>query len=103
MRDPERAEFPDRRLLNLRLSAVTIQKILTDNGLGTRIDRWLALETANAGKVIEITSEQAAFLEKLNPCFRERHVESSSPGELLSADTFFVGSLRASARSTCTR
>jgi len=67
------------------------------------IDRWLALETANAGKVIEITSEQAAFLEKLNPCFRERHVESSSPGELLSADTFFVGSLRASARSTCTR
>ena len=58
------------------------------------IDRWLALETANAGKVIEITSEQAAFLEKLNPCFRERHVESSSPGELLSADTFFVGSLK---------
>ena len=56
--------------------------------------RWLALETANAGKAIEITPEQAAFLEKLNPCFRERHVESSAPGELLSADTFFVGSLK---------
>jgi transposase InsO family protein len=64
------------------------------DGLGTRIDRWLALEKANAEKAIEITSEQAAFLEKLNPCFRERHVESAAPGELLSADTFFVGSLK---------
>ena len=77
-----------------RLSAITIQKILNDNALGTRIDRWLALETANAGKTLDITPEQAAFLEKLNPCFKERHVESSAPGELLSADTFFAGSLK---------
>ncbi len=77
-----------------RVSSITIQKILNDSGLGTRTERWLALETANAGKVIEITSEQAAFLEKLNPCFRERHVESAAPGELLSADTFFVGALK---------
>lgn len=77
-----------------RLSSITIQKILNENGLGTRVDRWLALEKANADKVIEITPEQAAFLEKLNPCFRERHVESGAPGELLSADTFFVGNLK---------
>jgi transposase InsO family protein len=77
-----------------RVSAITIQKILNDNGLGTRVERWLALEAKNAEKVIEITPEQAAFLEKLNPCFKERHVESAAPGELLSADTFFVGSLK---------
>ena len=77
-----------------RLSSITIQKILNENGLGTRVDRWLALEKANADKVVEITPEQAAFLEKLNPCFRERHVESGAPGELLSADTFFVGNLK---------
>lgn len=77
-----------------RVSALTIQKRLNDNGLGTRIERWLALEEANAGRAIDITPEQAAFLEKLNPCFRERHVESDAPGELLSADTFFVGSLK---------
>lgn len=77
-----------------RVSAITIQKILNDNGLGTKIERWLALEAKNAEKVIEITAEQAAFLEKLNPCFKERHVESAAPGELLSADTFFVGSLK---------
>ncbi|RWR04677.1 helix-turn-helix domain-containing protein [Paenirhodobacter populi] len=77
-----------------RVSAITIQKLLNGHGLGTRIERWLALEEANAGKVIDITAEQAAFLEKLNPCYRERHVESAAPGELLSADTFFVGSLK---------
>jgi transposase InsO family protein len=77
-----------------RVSAITVQKILNDHGLGSRYDRWLALEEANAGKAIEITSEQAAFIEKLNPCFKERHVESASPGELLCADTFFVGNLK---------
>jgi len=77
-----------------RVSAITIQKILNDNALGARYDRWLALERANVEKAIELSGEQVAFLEKLNPCFRERHVESAAPGELLSADTFFVGHLK---------
>src|ERR671910_2245857 len=77
-----------------RVSAITVQKILNDKGLGTRHERWLALERRNAGEPIELTPEQAAFLERLNPCFRERHVESSRPGELLSADTFMVGTLK---------
>ncbi|BAQ71307.1 integrase, catalytic region [Rhodovulum sulfidophilum] len=81
-------------LEGVRVSSITIQKILNKNGLGTRYDRWLALEEAQAGQTIEITAEQAAFLEKQNPCFRERHVESGTPGELLSADTFFVGTLK---------
>ena len=77
-----------------RVSAITIQKILNDAGLGTKYDRWLALEESNAGQAINLSAEQAAFIEKLNPCFRERHVESAGPGELLSADTFFVGNLK---------
>jgi len=77
-----------------RVSSITIQKILNDSGLGTKAERWLALEKANAERTIDLTPEQAAFIEKLNPCFRERHVESKAPGELLSADTFFVGSLK---------
>jgi transposase InsO family protein len=77
-----------------RVSAITVQKILNDRGLGTRHERWLALERQNAERAIELTAEQVAFLEKLNPCFRERHVESGKPGELLSADTFMVGSLK---------
>ena len=82
------------RLEGIGVSSVTIQKIPNDAGLGTRHDRWLALEAKNAEKAIELTAEQAAFLERMNPCFRERHVESSAPGELLSADTFFVGALK---------
>jgi transposase InsO family protein len=77
-----------------RVSAITIQKILNDKGLGTRHERWLALEREHADQAIELSAEQAAFLEKLNPCFRERHVESGRPGELLSADTFMVGTLK---------
>ena len=77
-----------------RVSAITIQKILNDKGLGTRHERWLALERRNAEEPIELSPEQVAFLERLNPCFRERHVESSRPGELLSADTLMVGTLK---------
>jgi transposase InsO family protein len=77
-----------------RVSAITVQKLLNDKGLGTRHERWLALERENAEAAIELSPEQTAFLEKLNPCFRERHVESERPGQLLSADTFMVGSLK---------
>jgi transposase InsO family protein len=79
------------------VSAITIQKILNDKGLGSRHERWLALERQSADQAIELTPEQAAFLE-LNPCFRERHVESEGPGQLLSADTFMVGTLKSIGR-----
>jgi transposase InsO family protein len=77
-----------------RVSAITVQKILNDKGLGTRHERWLALERRNAERAIELSPEQVAFLERLNPCFRERHVESERPGQLLSQDTFMVGTLK---------
>lgn len=63
-----------------RVSAITIQKILNERELGSREQRWLALETKTAHEPIELTAEQIAFLEK--------------PGELLSADTFMVGTLK---------
>lgn len=81
-------------LEGIRLSAITIQKLLNDHDLGSRYDRWLALEQRNAETPIVLTGEQVAFLEKQNPSFRERHVESGAPGELLCADTFFVGHLK---------
>ena len=77
-----------------RVSAITIQKILNERELGSRAQRWLALEARTAHEPIELSAEQVAFLERLNPCFRERHVESGAPGELLSAATFLVGSLK---------
>jgi transposase InsO family protein len=85
------------KLLSLEgpyVSNVTIQKILIEHGLGSRYDRWLALEKKSAEEGFELSADQVAYIEKLNPCFTERHVESSRPGELLSQDTFFVGTLK---------
>ena len=76
------------------VSAPTIQNILNQNGMGTRYDRWLKLEGKACEEAIELTGEQVAFIEKQNPCFRERHVQSSRPGELLNQDTFYVGHLK---------
>ncbi len=76
------------------ISNVTIQKILIEHGLGSRYERWLALEKKSAEEGIELSGDQITYIEKLNPSFKERYVESSGPGQLLSQDTFFVGTLK---------
>jgi len=91
------------KLGGISVSAPTVQNILNKEGLGTRYERWLKLEEETAERKVELTAEQVSFIEKQNPCFRERHVESSRPGELLNQDTFFVGHLKGWARYTYTR
>jgi transposase InsO family protein len=81
-------------LQGIKLSAPTIQKIWNERGLGSRYDRWLALENHVAERPLALTAEQVQFLEKQNPQWKERHVESSRPGELLCQDTFFVGHMK---------
>lgn len=82
------------RLNGISISSVTVQNILIKHGLASHYDRLLALEKRALEHGIELTAEQVRWLEKHNPCFRERHIESSRPGELLSQDTFFVGHLK---------
>lgn len=82
------------QLEGVSVSAPTIQSILNKHDLGSRYARLLELERRACQHEIELTPEQVAWIEKANPCFRERHVESSRPGELLCADTFFVGTLK---------
>jgi transposase InsO family protein len=60
----------------------------------TKYKRLLRLEEEKNGKDVDLTEEQIKLLEKANPCFRERHVESSYPGYLLSQDTFMVGTIK---------
>jgi len=76
------------------VSPPTIQNILNKHGMGSRYERLLKLEEKVLQTPVELTAEQAILIEKANPCFRERHVESSRPGELLAQDTFFVGTLK---------
>ncbi len=82
------------KLEGVSVSAPTVQNILNKKGIGSRYERWLRLEEEGPQNEIELSSEQVAFIEKHNPCFRERHVESGRPGELLNQDTFFVGHLK---------
>jgi transposase InsO family protein len=81
-------------LIGVSVSGPTIQKILDQHELGSRYARWLQLETQAAEQGIELTAEQVAAIEKANPCFHERHVESDAPGALLCQDTFYVGHLK---------
>jgi Integrase core domain len=45
-------------------------------------------------RMLDLNGEQARLLERFSPEFRERHIEVKAAGELLSVDTFFVGSLK---------
>jgi hypothetical protein len=83
----------------LRLEAVavspgTIRNIWIKEDLETRYKRLLRLEEEKNGLEMELTEEQIRLLEKANPCFRERKVESLYPGYLLSQDTFMVGTIK---------
>lgn len=78
----------------ISISNVTIQKILRRHELGSRHERWLALERNYAERAFRLTKEQIAFIKKQDPYFRERYVKSSQPGELLIQDAFYVARLK---------
>lgn len=81
-------------LEGIKISYPTIQNILNKHEMGTRYERLLKLEAYSLSHEIELSPQQVAWIEKANPCFRERHIESSRPGEVLSQDTFYVGVLK---------
>jgi transposase InsO family protein len=82
------------KLRGVSVSSPTIQKILNKHELGSRFERLLRLEAQALAEAVELTPAQVMAIEKANPCFKERHVESSRPGELLCQDTFYVGHLK---------
>ena len=82
------------KLAGVSVSSPTIQKILIRRQMGSKYQRLLKLEEEALDKKIELTPAQVKAIEKANPCFKERHVESSRPGQLLSQDTFHVGTLK---------
>ena len=76
------------------VSATTIRNVWIRNNLETRYKRMLELEKHSAARDFKLTEEQIRLLEKHNPEFAERHVESLYPGYLLCQDTFYVGTLK---------
>jgi transposase InsO family protein len=82
------------RLEGIAVSPSTIRNIWIKENMETRYKRMLRLEEERNGLDVELTEEQIRLLEKANPCFRERNVESLYPGYLLCQDTFMVGTLK---------
>lgn len=82
------------RLEGTSVSPSTIRNLWIKEGLETRYKRMLRLEEEKSGNEMDLTEEQIRLLEKANPCFRERHVESLYLGYLLCQDTFMVGTLK---------
>ena len=72
----------------------SIRNVWIKSGMETKYKRLLKLEESLADKTFKLTETQIRLLEKSNPEFRERHVESHYPGYLLCQDTFFVGRLK---------
>ena len=94
LKDPSRGCKHISNLLALEgtvVSSVTVQSILNKNRLGHRYERLMEIEKRALEGSFELTPEMVRLLEKANPCFAERHVESGRPGELLSQDNFLVG------------
>lgn len=82
------------RLEGISVSPSTVRNLWIKEGLESRYKRILRLEEERNGQEVELTEEQIRFLERANPCFRERKVESRYPGYLLSQDTFMVGVIK---------
>jgi len=82
------------KLQGVSVSSPTIQSILIKQGMGQKYQRLLELEKRHLQEGIELTEEQVNAIEKANPIFRERHVESSRPGELLCQDVFTIGRIK---------
>jgi transposase InsO family protein len=82
------------KLQTISVSSPTIQDILIKNGRASRYDRLLKLEQRALTEKIKLTAEQVKAIERANPVFKERHIESKKPGELLAQDTFYVGQFK---------
>jgi len=80
--------------MGVQVSAGEVHNVWLCNNLESGIKRLLVLEKKNREEGFELTDEQIRLLEKNSPEFRERHIQSSRPGELLCQDTFYVGRIK---------
>jgi len=81
-------------LEGVSVCATSVRNVWLKENLETKYKRLLRLEEKAMGKGLKWTEPQIRLLEKANPEFTERHVQSDYPGQLLCQDTFYVGRLK---------
>jgi hypothetical protein len=78
----------------IRVSSVSVQKILNAHKLGTAVDRYKALEKKILGTREYIpNAEQKEFVGKHNPVLLEIHRKIQAPGDLITVFSYFLGQL----------
>lgn len=81
------------RFLELaEISPSTVQRILRRCGLPTRRERLAVLEAHTAQRAGLLTERSRRALQRARA--KKRHVEASTPGELVCLDTFYIGRLK---------
>ena len=76
------------------ISAAVVHRVLGELELGGFHARGYVLEQAYSAGTVTLSPEQSHFLGAINPCFRDRHLMSSGPGQVIDVDSFFIGCLR---------
>ena len=81
-------------LKGVNVSSGGVRGVWVRHNLENKFQRLLRLEEKLQKKKFKLTEEQIKLLEKFNPEFRERHIETKHTGYLVSIDTFMVGCLK---------
>lgn len=80
------------KIIGIKLSSPTVQKVLIECDMASRIDRWGHLEDKAASGNILLTDYQIHMIKKINPCLRENAWKPRCSGDLLFQDVIRVGS-----------
>ncbi|RZU48107.1 winged helix-turn helix protein [Fluviicoccus keumensis] len=81
-------------LKGVSVSSTGVRGVWSRHELLSRHQRLLRLEKTVREQKLELNEEQVRLLERFSPEFRERHIEVHHTGELVTVDTFFVGTLK---------
>ncbi|TYO99685.1 winged helix-turn helix protein [Geothermobacter ehrlichii] len=78
----------------IQISSGGVRGVWSRHNLLTRHERLLRLERRVREQNLELSDDQVRLLERFSPEVRERHIETKHTGDLVAADTFFVGTLK---------
>ena len=81
-------------LQGTQVSSGDVKGVWSRHNLSSRYDRLLRLEETVRKRRLKLSDEQIRLLERFDPEFRERHIETTCTGEPVAVDTFYVGSLK---------
>ncbi len=81
-------------LKGVNVSSGGVRGVWVRHKMETRHQRLLRLEEKLKNKKFKLNDDQIKLLERFNPEFRERHIETKHTGYLVSIDTFMVGHLK---------